>query len=155
MHGEDVVIDTQGKGVLAWGAMPLTSRDDAVAETDAAEAPAAAQNLVVGSLVQLLPMVGQPIPLPITQQGTRKPSRPSIKLLEVACDSGQIHHVIKEIFRHSSLSISEVARRMGVDRSAIQYHLHKPHVRPSLWWVTKFATVCGSKIVVEFPERTL
>lgn len=88
--------------------------------------------------------------------GVIMPSQASIptfnrqsSLTPVVCDERAISKLLEILINRSGLSISEVARRMGVTTNAIRQYLHGRRNKPSLLWFVRLAAVCGAQVTLE------
>src|SRR5688572_27149529 len=68
---------------------------------------------------------------------------PQRSLSVVQTDERAIAHLIDELLSASGLSVNELAKRMGCQRSSINQYRYLRRVRPSIQWLTKLVEVCG------------
>ena len=71
----------------------------------------------------------------------------------VVLDNVAIAALVDQLLTRAGLSQAEVCRRLGIHPTSFnQYRLGR-RVKPSLWWMTRLANVCGARIVIEFPTK--
>ena len=92
---------------------------------------------------------GPPIPMPFT---TFSPQGSS-SLTPLVCDKDRIPTLLKTILHKGGLSIAEAARRMGCRDSVLSQYINGRRQAPSLFWFVKFAELCGSRVILEYPQR--
>lgn len=71
-------------------------------------------------------------------------------------DPGAIAIVVDALRKASGITNRNLAMAMGVRMGGIHKYFGKGRSRkPGLEWFIRFATACGAKVVVEFPDGTL
>ena len=79
----------------------------------------------------------------------------SRNLAPVLTDERVIMHLIDELLSRSGLSVHELAKRLGVQRSTINQYRYMRRTKPSVKWLVRLVDVCGGRIWVEFPDKPL
>lgn len=80
-------------------------------------------------------------------------SASSSPLTPVICDERAISRLLETLLWRAGLTVSEAARRLGVDPSSVREHTSGRTSRPSLLWFVKFAAICGANLTIQMPER--
>ena len=78
------------------------------------------------------------------------------KAAVAVADPAAVKQLLRELKQRAGLSDAEVARRMGVSRQAItevqnSFDTTDHPRKPSFLWVLRYATVCGARVILEFP----
>jgi hypothetical protein len=79
--------------------------------------------------------------------------RTSSSLTPVVDDERAVARLLETLIYRSGLTTNEVARRLGVHPATIRQYLGSRRTRPSLQWFVRFATLCGARVTLEYPER--
>ena len=69
-------------------------------------------------------------------------------------DDKSLHILVDMLIERSGLSMSEVARRLGIDRHSLSQYKYGRR-RGTVGWLTRLAGVCGARVILEFPTRSL
>ena len=97
----------------------------------------------------LLSADGPPIPMPFTAftpQG-------SSSLTPLVCDAARMPALLRTIMHQGGLSVADASRRMGCKHQTLSQYLNGRRPAPSLFWFVKFAELCGSRVILEYPQR--
>lgn len=78
--------------------------------------------------------------------------RGSSPLTPLICDERVIDRLLETLISRSGLSVSELARRLGVTTNAIRQYARGRRTRPSLIWFLRLAELCGARVTIEFPK---
>jgi hypothetical protein len=71
----------------------------------------------------------------------------------IVSDDKAIVGLLETLLSRSGLTISEVARRLGINPASIRQYVHGRRPKPSIGWFVRFVEMCGGKVTVELPPR--
>lgn len=91
-----------------------------------------------------------PVPVPSSSPLRRPASR-----VVILPDDQSVIRLIEEIVDRAGLSRTEVAARLGVAPQTFNQYTYLKKRRPSVQWLARLLSVCGGKLVVEFPSTPL
>ena len=75
---------------------------------------------------------------------------PATHTATVVADDRAIVYLIDQLIAKSGLSMSEIARRLGIRLQSLNQYRHRRKI--GLIWLTRLAEACGGRVVVEFPK---
>jgi hypothetical protein len=78
----------------------------------------------------------------------------SSALTPLVCDERAISRLLATLMTRGGLSVSEMARRLGVGTNGVRQYLYGRRTRPSLIWFIKFAELAGARVYIEFPDKS-
>ena len=70
-------------------------------------------------------------------------------------DERAVMHLIEELLTRSNLTPAELARRMGIHPQTLNQYRYMRRKHPSIQWLTKLVEICGGRIWIEMPTRSL
>lgn len=79
--------------------------------------------------------------------------RSNSSLTPVVCDDRAISGLLELIVARSGLSVSEIARRLGVGDEAVRQYVRGRRTKPSLSWFVRFAAVCDVDVRLVFKGK--
>jgi hypothetical protein len=79
--------------------------------------------------------------------------RSTTSLIPVVDDERAVARLLETLLHRSGLTVTEAARRLGVTPGTIRQYTTSRRTRPSLQWFVRFATLCGGRVTLEYPER--
>lgn len=86
-----------------------------------------------------------PFPLGLPPPRMPSPTTP------VVADEGALRQLLGQLLMGAGFTIGEAARRLGVSRNGFAQYLNGHRV-PGLFWFVKVVSLCGGRVVVEFPR---
>jgi transcriptional regulator with XRE-family HTH domain len=99
-------------------------------------------------MLPLLPNEEAPFVVPVSSP---IPTSRNISLTPLVLDERAIARLLELMLDRAGLTISEVARRLGVSPQAVRQYIHGRR-RPSLLQVLKIAETCGARLLIEYPR---
>lgn len=67
-------------------------------------------------------------------------------------DEASTRQVLRALRGAAGLKERELAERMAIPQQSVNVVLTGETKRPTLWWVVRFVTACGGRVLVEFPK---
>ena len=65
------------------------------------------------------------------------------------CDDRAITSLLEQLSDRSGLSVTEIARRMGVKRETVRAYIRGKRANPPLQWFLRFVAICGGVVDVK------
>lgn len=91
----------------------------------------------------------QPVPLPSTSASSPAP------IAVVLNDPRAITNLISQLLGRSGMTQAEMCRRLGIKPQSMQQYKGGRRSKPSVEWFARLVSVCGGRLIVEFPTTPL
>lgn len=65
------------------------------------------------------------------------------------CDERAITSLLEHLSDKSGLSVTEIARRMGLKRETVRAYVKGKRANPPLQWFLKFVSICGGVVDIK------
>lgn len=70
----------------------------------------------------------------------------------MSTDAAANRQVFRAVVQAAGLSEREIGARMGIPQQSVSVVLTGKTQRPTLWWLVRFVTACGGRVLIELPR---